>query len=207
VCFDVGEVLVDETRVWSAWADVIGVPRFTFMAVMGACIAAGGDHTAAFERLGVADWETRIDDVHDAFGGIQAADLYPDVIPTLGALSEAGYGVAVIGNQPERREPELRAAGVNPDVMVMSDTLGVQKPAPQFFAAVLDRLQAEPSDVAYVGDRVDDDVIPAAAAGMFAVWLRRGPWAWLNQPPEDTTALVATSLDDLAALLSEAWPP
>ena len=42
VVFDVGETLVDETRVWSTWADVVGIPRLTFMAVLGAVIARGG---------------------------------------------------------------------------------------------------------------------------------------------------------------------
>ncbi len=41
VCLDVGETLIDETRVWSTWADVLGVPRLTFMAALGAAIARG----------------------------------------------------------------------------------------------------------------------------------------------------------------------
>jgi hypothetical protein len=35
VVFDVGEVLVDETRENCAWADWLGVPRHTFSAVYG----------------------------------------------------------------------------------------------------------------------------------------------------------------------------
>ncbi len=35
VVFDVGETLVDETRYWDEWADWLGVPRFTFFAVLG----------------------------------------------------------------------------------------------------------------------------------------------------------------------------
>ncbi|MGH9098837.1 MAG: HAD hydrolase-like protein, partial [Acidimicrobiales bacterium] len=34
--------------------------------------------------------------------------------------------------------------------------------------------------VAYVGDRLDNDVLPAKAAGMFAVFIRRGPWGHLH---------------------------
>ena len=41
VFFDVGETLVDESRMWGEWADWLGVPRFTFFAVLGAVIARG----------------------------------------------------------------------------------------------------------------------------------------------------------------------
>ncbi len=51
-------------------------------------------------------------------------------------------------------------------------------------AAELRRVSAEvglrPSQVAYVGDRLDNDVLPAKAAGMFAVFMRRGPWGHLH---------------------------
>ncbi len=41
VCLDVGETLIDETRVWSLWADELGVPRLTFLAALGAVIERG----------------------------------------------------------------------------------------------------------------------------------------------------------------------
>jgi FMN phosphatase YigB (HAD superfamily) len=34
-----------------------------------------------------------------------------------------------------------------------------------------------PGEIACVGDRADNDVGPAAEAGLVAVFLRRGPWA------------------------------
>ena len=42
VFFDVGETLLDETRIWGAWADWLGVTRLTFFAALGAVIARGG---------------------------------------------------------------------------------------------------------------------------------------------------------------------
>ena len=38
VVFDVGEVLIDETRVWAIWAGLLGVSPLTFAAVLGAAI-------------------------------------------------------------------------------------------------------------------------------------------------------------------------
>ena len=54
-------------------------------------------------------------------------------------------------------------------------------------------------EIAYVGDRVDNDVEPALAAGMVAVHIRRGPWGYLHEPPPE--ALRITSLDELPAVL------
>jgi FMN phosphatase YigB (HAD superfamily) len=35
-------------------------------------------------------------------------------------------------------------------------------------------------EIAYIGDRLDNDVLPARAAGMMAIFLRRGPWGYLH---------------------------
>jgi FMN phosphatase YigB (HAD superfamily) len=50
-----------------------------------------------------------------------------------------------------------------------------------------------------VGDRVDNDVEPALAAGMTAVHVRRGPWGHLQQPPPG--AIRIRSLDELPEAL------
>jgi HAD superfamily hydrolase (TIGR01549 family) len=205
VCLDVGEVLVDETRIWSTWADVLGVPRLTFLAAIGGAVARGGDHRDAFGLLGIADWAEREPEVQSAYGGFAAGDLYPDALPAIAALRGAGHRVAVVGNQPARRQGELLALGLDVDVVAMSDALGVEKPDPAFFAAVRDLLGGvEPGRVAYVGDRVDNDVLPAAACGMVAVWLRRGPWGVLGEDPSGAAALTVGSLSELAGL---AGPP
>jgi HAD superfamily hydrolase (TIGR01549 family) len=202
VCLDVGEVLIDETRVWSTWADVLGLTRFTLLAALGAAIASRGDHTVAFELLGLPDWRSREPQVQRAYGGFSADDLYPDALPALAALRASGLGVAVVGNQPRRRENELVALGVDVDVIATSEALGVEKPEPEFFARVLDLLGGpDPSAVAYVGDRVDNDVEPSAGAGLNAVWLRRGPWAALQHDRSGAAALVVDSLSELAERL------
>lgn len=201
ICLDIGEVIVDETRIWSTWADVLGIPRLTFLAALGAAIDRGGDHRLAFTLLGVEDWASREPEVQDAYGGFAADDLHPDALPAVAALRARGHRVAVIGNQPARRRTELLALGLEVDVIAMSDALGVHKPDRAFFAAV-HRLLGEPGygQIAYVGDRVDNDVLPAAASGMRAVWLRRGPWGRLQEDPERAAALTVTSLAELAGL-------
>jgi FMN phosphatase YigB (HAD superfamily) len=96
---------------------------------------------------------------------------------------------------------------VNVEAMGMSDAMGVFKPDPAFFVRTLDLLGSPPpADVAYVGDRVDNDVRPSAAAGMRAVWLRRGPWGLLHEDRDGTANLVVRSLDELVERIDEAWP-
>jgi len=205
VCLDIGETLIDETRIWSVWADVLGIPRFTFMAVLGGVITRGGDHREAFAALGVDDWSQREPEVQQAYGGFTAGDLYPDALPALDALRAGGHHVAVIGNQPANRTAELGLLGLRADVLAMSDALGVAKPDPAFFARCCELLETTPGQVAYVGDRVDNDVEPAAAAGMRAVWLRRGPWGSLHRDGSGAAALTVRSLAELCERIDEAW--
>jgi HAD superfamily hydrolase (TIGR01662 family) len=207
VCLDVGETLIDETRIWSLWADELGVPRLTFLAALGSVIARGGEHRDVFPIFGADDWQLRMASVEGAYGGFSADDLYPDALRAIAALRERGHRIAVVANQPASRADELRAIGVEAEVLVMSEQLGVAKPAPAFFARALELMGSpDPADVAYVGDRVDNDLLPALAAGMRAVWIRRGPWGVIQHPPDGTRpALTVDTLDELVERIDEAW--
>ena len=93
--------------------------------------------------------------------------------------------------------------GIPLDLVGMSAEWGLQKPDPAFFARVARELGLAPERIAYVGDRLDNDVRPAKAAGMTAVFLRRGPWGWIqagrDDPPE--ADIVIDSLDELSEAL------
>lgn len=207
VVFDVGETLVDETRVWSAWADVVGVPRLTFMAVLGGVIARGGNHPEVFEAVGSPHWREHRDELEAAYGGFRDDDLYPDVRPAMADLQKRGYRLAIFGNQPAHRSAELRALDLPAEVIAMSAEMGVAKPSPDFLAGILERLgNPQPDTVAMVGDRVDNDVLPALAAGLRAIWIRRGPWGRIQSMPDGTRpALVIDALDDLPGHIEEAF--
>jgi HAD superfamily hydrolase (TIGR01549 family) len=206
VCLDVGETLIDETRIWSIWADVLGVPRLTFMAAIGVTLALTHEHGDVFELLRRPDWREHRQRVNQLYGGFSREDLYPDALGAIGALREAGYRLAVLANQPAERTAELRALGIAPEVMAMSDELGLHKPDPRFFRRALELMgEPEPSSVAYVGDRVDNDVLPAADAGMRPVWLRRGPWSVVVRDAPEQAALVVDSLDELVERIDEVW--
>lgn len=186
VVFDVGETLVDETRMWERAADAAGVPRFTLMGVLGGLAARGEHHTRVWELLEAepprSEWELD--------------DFYPDALPCLTRLREGGYRIAASGNTPASVE-----AGLRPyvDAVGSSASWGVDKPSPAFFARVVELAGVEAGKIAYVGDRVDNDVSPALAAGMVAVHIRRGPWGHLHEPP--ARAIAVRSLDELPAVL------
>jgi HAD superfamily hydrolase (TIGR01549 family) len=186
---------------------MVGVPRLTFMAMLGAVIARGGDHREVFEQLGVSQWVARWPEAAEKVGPFIVEDLYADGLPAATALAAAGYRVAIIGNQPGARSAELRVLGFEPDVMAMSDEMRVSKPDPAFFARSLELMgRPDPGEVAYVGDRVDNDVLPALACSMRAVWIRRGPWGLIQALPDGVQpALVVHSLTELVDRVGEVW--
>jgi len=184
--FDVGETLVDETNMWSRVAESGGVTPFTLMAGIGVTIAQGRPHGDVWRLLGIE---------HPP-GTWTMEDWYPDARPCLERLRAAGYRVCASGNTPAFVEDELAPLV---DAVGSSARWGVEKPSSAFFARVAELAGAEPARIAYVGDRVDYDVLPALEAGMVAVHVRRGPWGFLQEPPQ--AAIRIRSLDELPEVL------
>jgi FMN phosphatase YigB (HAD superfamily) len=183
VVFDVGETLVDESRMWGEWADWLGVTRLTFFAALGAVIAARQHHRQAFELVRPGLDLRREREARQSRGGItriERRDLYPDAVPALTRLRGAGLLIGIAGNQPEEAEEEIRALGLAVDFVASSASWGVAKPDPAFFNRIVSETRVAPSQIAYVGDRLDNDVLPAIAAGMTGVFLRRGPWGVIH---------------------------
>lgn len=193
VVFDVGETLVDEERAWRELARAAGVGPHALWAALGVTIARGEQHRQAWSHLGV--------DPPDVAFALRADDLYPDALPCLARARSLGLVVGIAGNQPSTVEQVLRDASVPADLVASSASWGVAKPDPAFFARIVTETGLPPHEIAYVGDRVDNDVLPAAAIGMVAVHLRRGPWGLL-QDAGGSAALVVDSLDGLPERLA-----
>ncbi len=191
VVFDVGETLVDEERWWRELSLHAGLQPHVVWAALGVTIERGEDHDALWGHLEIEKpvrwWE-------GVTYGLE--DLYPDALDCLTRTRELGLRVAIVGNQTEAMERWARESALPADVISSSASLDVRKPDPRFFERVAELVEAPPDETAYVGDRVDNDVLPAAAAGLVAVHVRRGPWGRLQRTPPEARL----GLDDLASL-------
>ncbi|MEU3184227.1 HAD family hydrolase [Streptomyces sp. NPDC006923] len=209
VVFDVGECLVDETREYGTWADWLGVPRHTFASMFGAVIAQGRDYRDVFQEFqpGFNLYEQREKRASagqpEHFG---EDDLYPDVRPALAELRAAGLWLGIAGNQTVRAGRILRELFTKDvDLIGTSDDWGASKPDPAFFVRVAEVVPHEPGEILYVGDRVDNDLRPAVAAGMPTALVRRGPWAtiqWNNEEAKRLPTFRVESLLELPALIT-----
>jgi FMN phosphatase YigB (HAD superfamily) len=182
VVFDVGETLVDETRMWEAAADAVGVPRFTLMGVLGGLAARRDRHSRVWEILGVSQPASTWD----------SSEFYADALPCLARLRSIGLLVGAVGNTPAATEALLRE---HVELVGSSGRWKIEKPAPGFFERISAEAALVPEEIAYVGDRVDNDVEPVLAAGMVAVHIKRGPWGHLHDPPAE--AIEIRGLDEL----------
>ena len=203
VVFDVGETLVDETREYGRWADWLGVPRHTFSSVFGAVIARGADYREAFDyfRPGfdlTAERACRAEAGQpETFG---EEDLYPDARPALAALRAMGTWTGIAGNQTSRAGDILRKLELPADLVATSDDWGAAKPDPAFFAALLAAVPFRPGEILYVGDRLDNDLKPAKAAGMRTAFIARGPWGRILESHPDLPAATDWRIGTLTEL-------
>lgn len=207
VVFDVGETLVDDSREWGLWADWIGVPKHTFSAVLGAVTAAGRDNAETFQYFR-SDFDLgRERQLREAAGQgeqIDEDDLYADARPSMATLRAGGLWVGIAGNQTVRAGRLLRALDLPVDFVGTSGEWGVAKPHPAFFERLLDLVPGSAEETVYVGDHRDNDMVPAKAAGLRTVLIRRGPWGYLWADDKVARAhadWVIDSLDELPGLL------
>src|ERR671917_578861 len=127
-------------------------------------------------------------------------DLYPDVRPCLHALKDAGYFIGIAGNQTTRAGRFLRELNLPCDILATSDDWGVTKPDVAFFSKLIAVSGHHPHEIPCAGDRLDNDLGPAAEAGLHTVFIRRGPWGYIIYEP-GTADLELDSLSELPAAL------
>ena len=110
--------------------------------------------------------------------------LYPDALPALTQLSEAGLLLGVISNMGSDLHRIVQELGMGScvKVAVSSGEVGITKPHPAIFRAGLIQAGVEPSEALHVGDGYDSDIIGARNAGMHSLLLLRDANA---TPPPD----------------------
>jgi len=180
----------------------MGVPTFTFFAAMGVIVERRQPHRMVFDLVRPG-YDHEAESLKRQAAGwvysLERGDFYPDAFSCMADLRSHGYRLGIAGNQPEAVEEALRQAGVEADFIASSSGWGVEKPSAAFFDRVVQAAGRPAAEIAYVGDRLDNDVLPAHAAGMTAVFIRRGPWG-LVQAGWKEAARADVRLESLAEL-------
>jgi FMN phosphatase YigB (HAD superfamily) len=122
------------------------------------------------------------------------------VRPALVRLRDAGLWVGIAGNQTARAGGILRELGLPVNMIATSDDWGVSKPDPGFFRKMIEVSPVGPDQTLYVGDRLDNDIEPAARLGLRTALINRGPWATIWRADPAASQIPTLRIDSLVEL-------
>ncbi len=99
--------------------------------------------------------------------------LIPGIVPVIENLARK-YNLGIIANQPREAGPVLENHGLLKYFKVhgISQSVGLSKPDPKLFQWAMDEASCEPGEGLMIGDRIDNDVIPAKSVGLKTLWLK-----------------------------------
>lgn len=194
--FDLGSTLIDETEscIVRVRETVSGtnVSAAQFETEMRRFYAQGFDgyqKAVSFFRLQKTPWHSELE------------HPYVDCRAVLEKLQKRGYRLGVIANQQPGTVLRLAGWGLLPffDVIAASAELGMAKPDPAIFLWALKKARCDPQDAVMIGDRIDNDILPAHSIGMRTVRILSGPAAAYRSPvdPSDLTVRFLSELTDL----------
>ena len=170
IFFDIGSTLVDESAVYENRIKEItqgnNIDRNEFVAkVIERAQTSPKPIVSAAEDYGVKVPAWR----HDL------EVLYPDTKELLQRLSQK-YKIGIIANQDFGTEQRLTDFNVHQyiNLVIASAEEGVAKPDLRIFQIALARADCKPEEAVMVGDRIDNDIIPANKIGMTTMWIKQG---------------------------------
>lgn len=171
IFFDVGSTLVDETEAYNhRIRDMVVGTDISFKEFDDKRIALskqgfdGNSEAIKFFDLKKTPWHKE-DEVP-----------FVDAEETLKYLKECGYKLGIIANQSLGTAERLEKWGLIKylDMIAASAELGVAKPDKEIFQRSFEIAKCEAAETVMVGDRLDNDIIPAKFLGMKTAWIRRG---------------------------------
>lgn len=114
-------------------------------------------------------------DIYTEFGQANRWQPYPDVMPTLARLSEAGFKIGLVSNWGTQLTSLSIDTGLSKylDFVVSSANVGLIKPQPQIFELALERAGVEAAETMHVGDHYYADIMGARSVGITPVLLDR----------------------------------
>ena len=104
-------------------------------------------------------------------GWASARHLHPEAHWLLEEVRSRGLRIGIVSNTfdpPDLLHADLVSDGVaeRVDAIIFSSKVGLRKPAPRIYQAVLGALGVQPENALFVGDRVREDIQGPAALGM-----------------------------------------
>lgn len=85
-------------------------------------------------------------------------------------------------------------------MVATSDDWGESKPDPAFFEHLIEAVPYVTEEILYVGDRLDNDIRPAAEVGMATALIRRGPWGVIQEHEPEADEIATIRISSLAEL-------
>lgn len=168
--FDVGSTLVDEHIAYEhRMREIADCAKTTYETVLHGALEfykqnRKGDLEIA-KALGVelTKWHTE-DEI-----------LYKDTPACLKLLSSK-YKIGIIANQPPGTKFRLEQYNILQyiDLVIASAEEGVSKPDKRIFQIALERSGCKPEQAIMIGDRIDNDIVPAKSLGMHTIWVKQG---------------------------------
>ncbi len=124
--------------------------------------------------------------------------LYPGVSNILKKLSQK-YKIGIIANQPFGTDDRLKEWNIYEyfDVICASAEEKCAKPDLKLFEIALAKADCAPDNAVMIGDRIDNDIIPAGQLGMKTVWIKQGLSKYYKNESKFIPNVIVNSLDEL----------
>lgn len=194
IFFDIGSTLIDESKAYEL--------RFREIAEMAGC----SYEKICQEALEFYKQNQKGDlEVAKKYGLTkpkwhkEAERLYEGVPQLLERLSKT-YKIGIIANQSPGSKERLQKHGILQyiDLLVASAEEGVAKPDLKIFEIALERSGCLPRHAVMVGDRIDNDIVPARKMGMHTIWVKQGFGKyWSIRKEEEMPELQVDKIMDL----------
>ena len=126
--------------------------------------------------------------------------MYEEAPAVIKALAQK-YELGIIANQLDGLKERLEAFGLLQYFKNIISSLDVQvmKPDIRIFEYALGKANCKPQEACMIGDRLDNDILPAKSLGMKTVWIKQGFGAL--QKPESPTEEADYTIEKLTELL------
>lgn len=129
--------------------------------------------------------------------------LYGDTVQCLDYLI-GKYKIGVIANQSLGTKQRLESYGLIKyiDLVIASAEEGCAKPDKRIFEIALNRSGCKASNSVMIGDRIDNDIVPANLLGMHTIWIRQGFRQYWNIKNDiEKAEYTVNSLNELCEIL------